>query len=61
MDEEDPLLLKTTRNGVVHAQQGNILMFTEIKEQLRAFQNFVKHFFRNMDINSFSIFFYLHI
>ena len=44
MDEEDPLLLKTARNDVVHAQQGNILMFTERQKQMRIFQNFVKRF-----------------
>ncbi|WZZ25588.1 hypothetical protein YC2023_008989 [Brassica napus] len=41
---EDPLLLKTARNDVVHAQQGNILMFAERQKQMRIFQNFVKRF-----------------
>ena len=39
------LLHQTARNDVVQAQGGDILMFTEIKEQIRIFQNFVKHFF----------------
>ena len=43
MDEEDPLLLKEARNDVVHAQQGNILMFTE-KRTNENFSEFCKAF-----------------
>ena len=38
------LLHQATRNDVVQAQGGDILMFTERKEQIRIFQNFVKRF-----------------
>ena len=44
MDEEDPLLLKTARNDVVHAQEGNILMFTERKKTIDNFLEFCKAF-----------------
>ena len=44
MDEEDPLLLKAARNDVVHAQQGNILMFTEKKRTNESFSEFCKAF-----------------